>query len=586
VRILVTNDDGARAPGLAVLSGRLAADFPDTVVAVPMMDCGGCGTSIRADALWSANRAPGLLESASSRVHVLLAPPALVVLAAGDGVFGPAPDMVVVGVNYGPNVGRAMLHSGTVGAALTAATMGIRALAVSLDDLYSTGGREDGEMHWETAVAVALPVIRWLARTAPGTALNVNVPNRQLRSIQGVRAARPAPWGPTLRLDPEHGRLEERPGIHHHHHPPERDRADSDVTLLAAGYVTITSLGLLSEGTVDTCPAAHWLEGLLARRVTVSARPVDDPRLSIVIPTRNRVGFLRECLASILSGPAMRQVIVVDDASDDGTGEWLRALADPRVEALPLPVNVGRAQARNHGLGLVRTPFVMFMDDDDLLIAEAADGLVGLLDREPSAVAAIGRSVELDQQGQRHERLGPSRDRVCTIFPEVLAGWCPSQGQVVYRTDVIRGAGAWSTDLKLCDDYELWLRVAQAGPVALSPVVAVEVRIHDGQTPWRNQEEMLCVGKQLSRDAARRWKAPLKAARVHVAAWNRYRAPILEDKGHPLAAAASYLAALMVSPELRRSVIIGPELRGELQRLVRDVARRRPAGLGGRGGAG
>jgi 5'-nucleotidase len=260
VRILVTNDDGPRAPGLVVLSGRLSVDFPDTVVAVPMADCGGCGTSIRADAIWSASGSPGLVESASRHVHVLLAPPALLVLAAADGVFGPAPEMVVVGVNHGPNVGRAMLHSGTVGAALTAATMGIRALAISLDDLYSTGGREDGLMYWETAVAVALPLVRWLARTAPSTALNVNVPNRESRRLEGVRAARPASRRPTLQLDTERGRLEERRGIRH---DPERDPADSDVALLAAGYVTITSLGLLSEGTVDACPAARWLEGIL-----------------------------------------------------------------------------------------------------------------------------------------------------------------------------------------------------------------------------------------------------------------------------------------------------------------------------------
>lgn len=318
----------------------------------------------------------------------------------------------------------------------------------------------------------------------------------------------------------------------------------------------------------------------------MSARPVDDADLSIVVPTRNRVGFLRECLASILCGPTAWRVIVVDDASDDGTAEWLRALTDPRVESVSLPANAGRAKARNHGLGLVRTPFVMFMDDDDLLIAEAAEELVDRLDRQPAAVAAIGRSVELDEQGRRHERLGPSRDRVCTIFPEVLAGWCPTQGSVVYRTDVIRAAGAWSTDLRLCDDYELWLRVARAGPVALSTVVAVEWRIHEGQTPGRNEEDLLCIGKELSRNAAKQWNAPLKAARVHVAAWNRYRASILDEKGHPLAAAASYLAAMMVSPELRRSVIIGPELRGEFQRLLRDVRRRRPAVLGGDGGTG
>ncbi len=260
MRIFVTSDDGTGAPGLAALSQNMLAAFPDTVVAAPVSDCGGCGTSVRADTLWPGNGYTGRSESPSSRVHALFAPPAALVLAACDGVFGPPPDLVVVGVNYGPNVGRAMLHSGTFGAALTAATAGVRAVAVSLDDVYSTGGREDGLMHWETAVAVALPLVRWLARTPPGTALNVNVPNRQLHAIHGVRAARPAARRHTLRLDQERGRLEECPGA-----PFDlgQEKEGSDMALLAAGYVTLTPLGLLTGGVVDPCPVADWLEATL-----------------------------------------------------------------------------------------------------------------------------------------------------------------------------------------------------------------------------------------------------------------------------------------------------------------------------------
>src|SRR4029453_7405942 len=132
------------------------------------------------------------------------------------------------------------------------------------------------------------------------------------------------------------------------------------------------------------------------------------------------------------------------------------------------------------------------------------------------------------------------------------------------------------------DDYDLWLRVAGLGPVVLYPVVTIEVRSHEGQTPWRTPEKMLGAGKELSRAAARRSGAPLKAARVHAAAWNRYRAPLLEEGGHPVAAAASYLMAMVLAPELRRSVIMGPELRGDLRRVLGDVAEkflaRRPLG--------
>ncbi len=309
----------------------------------------------------------------------------------------------------------------------------------------------------------------------------------------------------------------------------------------------------------------------------MSARPGDDAPLSIVIPTRNRLGFLQECLASIMSGPPTWRVIIVDDASDDGTEEWLGALNDARVETVTLPDRSGAAAARNQGLQRVDTPLVMFMDDDDLLISAAADELAGRLLAQPTAVAAVGRSVDLDEQGQCQPRLGPSQPRVDTVFAEVLAGWCPSQGAAVFRTEVIRAAGGWSTNVTVpCEDYELWLRIAQVGPVALSPAVAVQFRIHENQRTWHEEEAMHCVAKELSRNAARRSKAPLKAARVHLAAWNRYRAASLNDRGHLLAAAASYLAAMLLSPELRRSVVMGPDMRDELRRIAGEIRRRRP----------
>ncbi len=263
MQIVVTSDDGVHAPGLIALGRDLLGTFPNTVVAASVADCGGWGTSIRADGLQPINGRAVLPEPTPTRHHALLAPPALIVLAACDGVFGPPPDVVVAGVNYGPNVGRAILHSGTIGAVLTAAVMGVRALAISLDDVYSTGGREDGHMYWETATAVAVPLIRWLAKAVPGTALNVNVPNRRLRAVAGVRPAIPVPGSrrPMLRLDQEQGRLFECPGPHYN---SSHEAAESDVALLASGYITITPIGLLSPDTVAASPAARWLEEDLA----------------------------------------------------------------------------------------------------------------------------------------------------------------------------------------------------------------------------------------------------------------------------------------------------------------------------------
>jgi hypothetical protein len=295
----------------------------------------------------------------------------------------------------------------------------------------------------------------------------------------------------------------------------------------------------------------------------------DDARLAIVVPTRNRLSMLQESVGRVLADSLAAQIVIVDDASDDGTAHWLRTLDDPRVTVVSLTSRVGGSPARNRGLERVDSTYVLFLDDDDLLMPDGVRGLVDALVASPGAVAAIGRGVEFDENGDREDRLGPVRADLRTVFPEILAGWCPQVAQAVFRTDIVREVGGWSSHLEFCNDYDLWLRVAARGPVALEAILTVEVRVHAGQVSWA-PDSKLCTARDLSRAAARRSGQPIKTARVHAAAWARYEAQRLEG-GHRIAAAACYLSALGLAPELRRSVVMGPELRLGLRRTLENT---------------
>ncbi len=116
-------------------------------------------------------------------------PPATAVYLACLGAFGARPDVVASGINPGANTGHLILHSGTVGAALTAAGLGVPALAVSVK--WSETG-----YHWETAAQLAVPALDWVAAGdgAPRV-LNLNVPNLPIAEVLGVREADLAPYG-------------------------------------------------------------------------------------------------------------------------------------------------------------------------------------------------------------------------------------------------------------------------------------------------------------------------------------------------------------------------------------------------------
>ena len=109
--------------------------------------------------------------------------PSVCVSLALAGSFGKPAELVVSGINRGRNTGRFVLHSGTVGAALTAAQRGRSAIAVGLQ------AKVDAPVHYDTAAAIAVALVEPLTSMRPGTVLNCNVPDLPPEMLRGVRRA-------------------------------------------------------------------------------------------------------------------------------------------------------------------------------------------------------------------------------------------------------------------------------------------------------------------------------------------------------------------------------------------------------------
>ncbi|HWF15912.1 MAG TPA: 5'/3'-nucleotidase SurE [Acidimicrobiales bacterium] len=196
MRILVTNDDGVSAPGLAALTRSLlrwtkeaGGDVPggphEIVVVAPSSNYSGAGAAVGSVTEGTAIPYQRAVVAGAETVEAygLDASPALSVIAGALGAVGPKPDLVLSGINHGVNVGRSVLHSGTVGAALTASQLGISALAVSL----RAGADPDP---WESAAELAVALIPLLVAAPVRTVLNLNVPHLPLGQIRGLRWAR------------------------------------------------------------------------------------------------------------------------------------------------------------------------------------------------------------------------------------------------------------------------------------------------------------------------------------------------------------------------------------------------------------
>lgn len=168
MQALVTNDDGVHSEGLLALARIARARGLEVTVVAPSFDASGSSASMTATASDGKVLVDTVTRAGGPQVLGVQGPPAFIVRAAMYGAFGPPPDLVLSGINRGPNTGRAVLHSGTVGAALTASNYGRRGLALS------AGIDEDDGCDPDPGIVAA--AVDWILR-APGAAvLNVNVP--------------------------------------------------------------------------------------------------------------------------------------------------------------------------------------------------------------------------------------------------------------------------------------------------------------------------------------------------------------------------------------------------------------------------
>jgi 5'-nucleotidase len=176
MRILLSNDDGYFAPGLAALAEALK-DLGEITVFAPERDRSGASNSLTLDRPLSVRR------SANGFLFVNGTPTDCVHVAV-TGLLEDLPDIVVSGINLGANMGDDTIYSGTVAAATEGYLLGIPSLAISL---ASKAGR-----HYETAARVARELVERLSRGAleQPMLLNVNVPDVAWGSLAGTEVTR------------------------------------------------------------------------------------------------------------------------------------------------------------------------------------------------------------------------------------------------------------------------------------------------------------------------------------------------------------------------------------------------------------
>ena len=250
MKILVCNDDGYRAEGIASLRQALSSLAEVTVVA-PDRNRSGAGNSLTLDV-------PLRLHVAEPGVFFVAGTPTDCVHLAISGALEGEFDMVASGINDGPNLGDDVLYSGTVAAAIEGRFLGLPTLAISL--CTSTEGRR----RFDTAARVAHSLVAALLSRPidPKLILNVNVPDRAYEELRGYRSTR---LGFRHRSEPVLPARDPRGHAVYWIGPagPGSDAGEgTDFLAVAEGFVSVTPLAIDFTRHAALPEVARWLDRL------------------------------------------------------------------------------------------------------------------------------------------------------------------------------------------------------------------------------------------------------------------------------------------------------------------------------------
>jgi glycosyltransferase involved in cell wall biosynthesis len=212
------------------------------------------------------------------------------------------------------------------------------------------------------------------------------------------------------------------------------------------------------------------------------------PRVSVVIPAFNHGRYVGEAVQSALdqSYPDL-EVIVIDDGSTDNTREVIRGFGD-RVRYFHQE-NRGLAASRNRGIGESRGDFVAFLDADDLWLPRKLERQLEVFDQHPSARLVYAGVFHVDCGGRVLKEIRP-RHRGATLPQLLLDNIVIGSGTTaVVPRECLRELGGFDERFSVCEDWELWLRIARRYEMDYVDEPLAKYRLHAGNV-HKDQERM------------------------------------------------------------------------------------------------
>jgi len=197
----------------------------------------------------------------------------------------------------------------------------------------------------------------------------------------------------------------------------------------------------------------------------------DQPDISVVLATYNRATSVRRAIASVLAQEGARfELIVVDDASTDGTRDYLATLADPRIRVVLAERNLGPSGARNLGLDAAQAEIVAFLDSDDAFRPGRLAVPLKVFAVDPELVCVLSGAVKFIRAAPREMPIAAVRLAPAAFEWALIADLIPVEAtSTTVRRAAALAVGGFCETLRLTEDREFLIRLARKGACRLVP---------------------------------------------------------------------------------------------------------------------
>jgi glycosyltransferase involved in cell wall biosynthesis len=280
-------------------------------------------------------------------------------------------------------------------------------------------------------------------------------------------------------------------------------------------------LGIRSAADRSERPPSTTAATLAVRR-QASGENQASPKVTVVIAAYNAERFVRETVDSVLAQTLNDiEIIVVDDGSTDGLLTVLGTFRDRRLRVLRQK-NSGVSAARNAGLAAARAPYIFFLDADDILLRDALERMVSILDDNPRRVACFAHHIRMTEDGVE---LSNRADLAWKMFPaddtlrHLVAKNFIVCGAICIRTEAARSVRGFNAALSWGEDWEFWCRLAVLGDFAAMPndvVLMYRQHCSSANSRWRNsplRPDFKAIDAVYSNPAIRRHFSPARLKR-------------------------------------------------------------------------